>query len=88
MTLFIVSTFIGLRVSGYCVMLKDINEADLENTRNHLEGLNIVETAQEAGETSPSTPVIMHPLSPITEQQHNNVYDKVSIIRCAPFIGK
>lgn len=60
-------------------MLKDVNEADLEVTRNHLEGLNIVETAQEAGESSPSTPVITHPLSPESEYS-NNVFEKVGYL--------
>lgn len=49
--------------------------------RNHTDGLGGVEAAQEAGET-PTTPVILHPLSPITEHHHllavNNIHDKVS----------
>lgn len=60
-------------------MLKDTNEAD-EVMRNNLEGLTIVEAAQEAGETSPSTPVIMHPLSPVSDQLHNSIHDKVSVL--------
>lgn len=60
-------------------MLKDVNEADLEITRNHLEGLNIVEAAQEAGETTPSTPVITHPLSPESEYS-NNIFEKVGYL--------
>lgn len=63
-------------------MLKDVNEADLEVTRNHLEGLNIVETATEAGESSPSTPVITHPLSPESEYS-NNIFEKVGYLLCS-----
>ncbi|XP_054278415.1 trafficking protein particle complex subunit 8 isoform X2 [Macrosteles quadrilineatus] len=54
---------------------QDTNEAD-EVMRNNLEGLTTVEAAQEAGETSPSTPVIMHPLSPVSDQLHNSIHDK------------
>ncbi|KAG8284737.1 Trafficking protein particle complex 8 [Homalodisca vitripennis] len=53
---------------------QDVNEADLELARNHLEGLNIVETAQEAGESTPTTPIIMHPLSPVSDS--NSAFDK------------
>uniref|UniRef100_A0A1B6D9P4 Trafficking protein particle complex subunit 8 n=1 Tax=Clastoptera arizonana TaxID=38151 RepID=A0A1B6D9P4_9HEMI len=53
------------------VYSQDINEADINmvDGRNHLDGLGGVEAAQEAGET-PSTPVVLHPLSPVTEQHH------------------
>lgn len=59
--------------------MQDNNE-DVDKSQNHLEGSmagSQIEAAQEAGETTPSTPTIMHPLSPISDAQ-SNASDKVS----------
>lgn len=69
--------------------LQDTNDADLTPVENHMfevmtasaTGTCNVESAQEVGESSP---VILHPLSPITETQHiianNNSVEKVKLI--------
>lgn len=53
------------------MLLKDVNEVELEMMRNS------VEPAQEAGETTPVTPVIAHPLSPVTNLQPDTGFTKV-----------